>query len=81
MNASLNICQERYDAQLPPEISETDAEQEWLEQSVERLVCGMDIKWEAPLRPDGGIRRPDHNASNEPGGCAGNQIPLQGIHA
>ena len=45
MSAALNICQERYDAQLPPEISEADAEQEWLEHSAERLVCGMDIKW------------------------------------
>ncbi|MBD8194374.1 hypothetical protein IFR35_23545 [Pseudomonas fluorescens] len=45
MNAALNICQERYDAQLPPEVSEATAEQEWLEHSAEQLVCGMDIKW------------------------------------
>lgn len=45
MNAALKICQERYDAQLPPEISEANAEQEWLEHSAEQLVCGMDIKW------------------------------------
>ncbi|WP_439864503.1 hypothetical protein [Pseudomonas antarctica] len=45
MNAALKICQERFDAQLPPEISEVDAEQEWLEHSAERLVCGVDIKW------------------------------------
>ena len=45
MNAALKICQERYDAQLPPEISEASAEQEWLEHSAEQLVCGMDIKW------------------------------------
>ena len=45
MNAALQICQERYDAQLPPEVSEASAEQEWLEHSAEQLVCGMDIKW------------------------------------
>ena len=45
MNAALNICQERHDAQLPPEVSEANPEQEWLEHSAEQLVCGMDIKW------------------------------------
>lgn len=45
MNAVLKICQERFDAQLPPEISEADPEREWLEHSAERLVCGVDIKW------------------------------------
>ena len=45
MNAALKICQERYDAQLPPDISEANPEQEWLEHSAEQLVCGMDIKW------------------------------------
>lgn len=45
MNAALNICQERYDAQLPPEVSESDEVTEWLEHSAEQLVCGMDIKW------------------------------------
>ncbi|WP_449103775.1 hypothetical protein [Pseudomonas veronii] len=45
MNAALKICQERYDAQLPPETSEADLELEWLEHSAEQLVCGMDITW------------------------------------
>lgn len=45
MNTALKICQERYDAQLPPEVSEADPEQEWLEHSAEQLVCGIDIKW------------------------------------
>ena len=45
MNAALKICQERYDAQLPPEVSEANPEQEWLEHSAEQLVCGVDIKW------------------------------------
>ena len=45
MSAVLKICQERYDAQLPPDISEANPEQEWLEHSAEQLVCGMDIKW------------------------------------
>lgn len=45
MSAVLKLCQERYDAQLPPEVSEADPEQEWLEHSAEQLVCGVDIKW------------------------------------
>ncbi len=45
MSAVLKLCQERFDAQLPPEISEANPEQEWLEHSAEQLVCGMDIKW------------------------------------
>jgi hypothetical protein len=45
MNAALIICQERYDAQLPPEVSESDEVTDWLEHSAERLVCGVDIKW------------------------------------
>lgn len=44
MNAALKICQERYDAQLPPEISESNEVTDWLEHSAERLVCGVDIK-------------------------------------
>ena len=45
MSAVLKLCQERFDAQLPPEISEANPEQEWLEHSAEQLVCGVDIKW------------------------------------
>lgn len=45
MNAALNICQERYDAQLPPEVSDSNEVTDWLEHSAERLVCGVDIKW------------------------------------
>lgn len=45
MNAALNICQKRYDAQLPPEVSESDEVTEWLEHSAEQLVSGMDIRW------------------------------------
>lgn len=45
MSAVLKLCQERFDAQLPPEICEANPEQEWLEHSAEQLVCGMDIEW------------------------------------
>ena len=45
MNAALRICQERYDAQLPPEVSESDEVTDWLGHSAERVVCGVDIKW------------------------------------
>ena len=45
MNAALKICQAMYDAQLPPEVSESDELNDWLEHSAERLVCGVDITW------------------------------------
>jgi len=46
MNAALKICQERYDAQLPPEAPDTgEAEREWLEHAAEQLVCGTDVTW------------------------------------
>ncbi|WLG72200.1 hypothetical protein [Pseudomonas simiae] len=45
MSAVLKLCQERYDAQLPPEFSDGDEVTDWLEHSAERLVCGVDIKW------------------------------------
>ena len=45
MNAALKICQERYNAHLPPEVSESDEVTDWLEHSAERLVCGVDITW------------------------------------
>ncbi|MBA2924230.1 hypothetical protein G9Q84_15195 [Pseudomonas sp. P7] len=45
MSAVLKLCQERFDAQLPPDVSDANPEQEWLEHSAEQLVCGMDIKW------------------------------------
>ena len=45
MSAVLKLCQERYDAQLPPEVSESDELNDWLEHSAERLVCGADITW------------------------------------
>ena len=45
MNAALKICQAMYDAQLPPEVSESDELNDWLEHSAEQLVCGVDIKW------------------------------------
>lgn len=45
MSAVLKLCQERFDAQLPPEVSDSDEVMDWLEHSAERLVCGVDIKW------------------------------------
>ena len=45
MNAALKICQAFHDAQLPPEVSDTDEEREWLEHSAEQLVCGSDVAW------------------------------------
>ncbi|WLG43274.1 hypothetical protein [Pseudomonas sp. FP1740] len=45
MNAALKICQAWHDAQLPPEVSETEEEREWLEHSAEQLVRGCDITW------------------------------------
>ena len=44
MNAALKICQERFDAQLPQEVSGSDEVTDWLEHSAERLVCGVDCR-------------------------------------
>lgn len=41
MNAAMKICQERFDAQLPPPVSESPREEaraEWIENAVEQLV-------------------------------------------
>lgn len=41
MNAALKICQERFDAQLPPPVSESAVEiarKEWIDSAVETLV-------------------------------------------
>ena len=41
MSAVLKLCQERYDAQLPPEVSESAVEiarKEWIDNAVETLV-------------------------------------------
>lgn len=50
MNAALKICQERYDAQLPPPVSESAVE-EWLYNATEQLVrFGQDVKVQRRLR-------------------------------
>lgn len=50
MNAALKICQERYDAQLPPPVSESAVEiarREWLYNATEQLVrFRMDVKFQ-----------------------------------
>ena len=54
MNAALKICQERYDAQLPPPVSESAVEiarTEWLYNATEQLVrFGQDVKFQRRLR-------------------------------
>ena len=54
MNAALKICQERYDAQLPPPVSESAVEiasREWLYNATEQLVrFGCDVKFQRRLR-------------------------------
>ena len=54
MNAALKICQERYDAQLPPPVSESAVEiarREWLYNATEQLVrFGQDVKVQRRLR-------------------------------
>ncbi|WP_242485907.1 hypothetical protein [Pseudomonas sp. TH21] len=58
MNAALKICQERFDAKLPPEVSDSDEVTDWLGHSAERLVCGVDIKWKRRYGHAGGDVRP-----------------------
>ncbi len=54
MNAALKICQERYDAQLPPPVSESAVEiarKEWLYNATEQLVrFGADVKVQLRMR-------------------------------
>ncbi|WP_338513438.1 hypothetical protein VRC24_17145 [Pseudomonas poae] len=54
MNAALKICQERYDAKLPPPVSESAVEiarREWLYNATEQLVrFGQDVKFQRRLR-------------------------------
>ena len=53
MNAALKICQERYDAQLPPPVSESAVEiarKEWIDNAVETLVDRRsDVKFKRRL--------------------------------
>lgn len=54
MNAALKICQERYDAQLPPPVSESAVEiarREWLYNATEQLVrFGSDVLFQRRMR-------------------------------
>ncbi|WP_085631516.1 hypothetical protein [Pseudomonas sp. R16(2017)] len=52
MNAALKLCQATHDAQLPPAVSETDEEREWLEGAAEQLVCGTDVSWKRRSGPE-----------------------------
>ncbi|SDS77943.1 hypothetical protein SAMN05216496_2402 [Pseudomonas sp. Z003-0.4C(8344-21)] len=54
MNAALKLCQANFDAQLPPAVSESDEDREWLESAAEQLVCGSDVEWK---RRRGPVRR------------------------
>ncbi|MFJ2527860.1 hypothetical protein [Pseudomonas helmanticensis] len=51
MSAALKLCQANHDAQLPPAVSETDEEREWLEGAAEQLVCGADVSWKRRSGP------------------------------
>ncbi|MFJ2480722.1 hypothetical protein ACIOWE_10630 [Pseudomonas sp. NPDC087598] len=51
MNAAMNICQSMHDAKLPPPVSESDEQREWLEGAAEQLVCGSDVEWKRRLGP------------------------------
>ncbi|MNV40975.1 hypothetical protein D3C71_1325960 [compost metagenome] len=51
MNAALKLSQAVYDAQLPPPVSESVMQQEWLEGAAEQLVCGTDVTWKRRFGP------------------------------
>jgi hypothetical protein len=44
MNAALQLAQQNYDRALPPEDDDT-AETEWIENGVEQLLLGADVRW------------------------------------
>lgn len=59
MNAALKICQERYDAQLPPPVSESAEEiagREWIDNAVETLVDRRsDVKFKRRMHTPQGV--------------------------
>lgn len=59
MNAAMKICQERFDAQLPPPVSESTQEvarAEWLYNAVEQLVrIGGDVSFQRRMRKPQGV--------------------------
>ncbi|NWC11756.1 hypothetical protein HX776_23500 [Pseudomonas agarici] len=59
MNAALKICQGRYDAQLPPPVSESAVEiarAEWLYNATEQLVrFRTDVKFQRWMRKSQGV--------------------------
>ncbi|MBC3254358.1 hypothetical protein HU733_02540 [Pseudomonas paralactis] len=59
MNAELNICQERYDAQLPFPVSESASEiarKEWIDNAVETLVDRRsDVRFKRRLHSPQGV--------------------------
>lgn len=58
MNAALKICQERYDAQLPPPVSESAVEiarNEWLYNAAEQLIGGVDITFQRRMCSPQGV--------------------------
>ena len=59
MNAALKICQERYDAQLPPTVSESAVEiarREWIDNAVETLVDRRsDVQFKRRLHSTQGV--------------------------
>lgn len=48
MNAALQIAQQNYDRALPLEDDDT-AETEWIENGVEQLLLGADVRWKRRL--------------------------------
>ncbi|MCJ8207693.1 hypothetical protein [Pseudomonas sp. RGM2987] len=59
MNAALKLSQERYDAQLPPPVSESPQEvarAEWIYNAVEQLVrFGVDVSFQRRMRKPQGV--------------------------
>ena len=59
MSSALKICQERYDAQLPPPVSETAVEfarKEWIDNAVETLVDRRsDVQFKRRLHAPQGV--------------------------
>ncbi|WP_070414703.1 hypothetical protein [Pseudomonas lundensis] len=86
MNAALKICQERYDAQLPPPVSESAVEiasREWLYNATEQLVrFRMDVKFQRRMCQPQGVRvsqfalAVDEHANNRLASCEVNTPAL-----
>lgn len=56
MNTAMQICQDRYDAMLPPEsVDNLEAERIWVDNAAYDLLDGQDVKFQRRMRSPQGV--------------------------